>query len=83
MIKTVNDIMTLIGCVLEKILMGVFNVIVCVTVIFIAMFVVVLIKSIRDGIFDDEDDDDIDYLDDDYYDEDEDTWEYGKNKNKN
>lgn len=81
MIKTVNDIMTLIGCVLEKILMGVFNVIVCVTVICIALFVVVLIKSIHDGVFRDDDDDDIDYLDDDEY-EDE-TWEDGKNENKN
>lgn len=81
MVKTVNDIMTLIECVLEKNLMEVFNVIICVTVICIALFIVALIKSIHDGVFIDEDDDDIDYLDDDEY-EDE-TWEYGKNENKN
>ena len=80
--EVVSGIVMVIGSVLEKILMGVLNVAVCVTVIFIAMFVVVLIKSINDGVFRDEDDD-IDYLDDDYYDEDEDIWEYGKNENKN
>lgn len=77
--ETASSIVMVIGSVLEKILMGVFNVIVCVTVICIALFIVVLIKSIHDGVF--IDDDDIDYLDDDEY-EDE-TWEYGKNENKN
>lgn len=81
--EAASGIVMVIGSVLEKILMGVLNMTVCITVIFIAMFVVVLIKSINDGVFRDEDDDDIDYLDDDYYDEDEGTWEYGKNKNKN
>lgn len=79
--EVVSGIVMVIGSVLEKILMGVLNVAVCITVIFIAIFVVVLIKSINDGVFRDEDDDDIDYLDDDEY-EDE-TWEYGKNENKN
>ena len=81
--EVISGIVMAIGSVLEKILMGVLNVAVCITVIFIAIFVVVLIKSINDGVFRDEDDDDIDYLDDDYYDEDEDIWEYGKNENKN
>lgn len=84
MIETVKGVVMIIGCVLAKILMGVLNVAVCITVIFIAVFVVVLIKSINDGVFrDEDDDDDIDYLDDDYCDEDEDIWEYGKNENKN
>ena len=67
MIETVKGIVMIIGYVLAKIIMEVLKVIIGSLIIGIALFVIVLIKAVHDGVFrdEDDDDDDIDYLDDD------------------
>ena len=66
MIETAKDIVMIIGYVLEKIIMEVLNVIIGLLFIGIALFVIVSIKAVHNGVFrDEDDDDDIDYLDDD------------------
>ena len=66
MIETVKGIVMLIGYVLAKIIMEALKVIIGLLFIGIALFVIVFIKAIHEGVFrDEDDDDDIDYLDDD------------------
>ena len=55
----------IIGYVLSKIIMEVLKVTIGLMIIGIILFVIVLIKAVHDGVFRDEDDDDIDYDDED------------------
>lgn len=65
MIETARKVMIFIGIVMAKMLMEVIKVIIWLIIIGLILFAVVLIKAIREGLFTDEEDDDIDWDSDD------------------